>query len=426
MKPTRSQKNAMGCAVSDGLRSSIQPCFGLHKYQRQVLRDIMAAVASEEPRVVAHVPTGGGKTRIAAHAACELLNKREDESSLLIWLAATEELCEQAAEQLARAWKHLGTREIALHRHWGGSQLDLQDLRPGFLITGLAKLRSASDSDNTLLSRLALRTAGVVFDEAHQVVASTYEHLVEQLCSNRPPLIGLTATPGRSADMTDEDYKLARMFYQKKATIDPQGHGNPVTFLIANRYLADPEIISIAFDANDDIMQAAPGTDYSDDVLRVLGENDSRRQEILRLVTDATRRHSRILVFCPSVDCAHACADDLAMTGILSDVITTKTSEQDRRAAIQSFKADDRSRRVLLNFGVLTTGFDAPKTSCVIIARPTTSLVLYSQMMGRAMRGPRANGNRRASILTIVDTNLPGFASVADAFTHWEALWAHS
>lgn len=416
----------MECAVSDPLHSLVQPCFALHGYQRQVLRDIMVEVASDEPRVVAHVPTGGGKTRIAAHAACQLLNKRDDDSSLLIWLAATEELCEQAAEQLTRAWKHLGTRQVALHRHWGGSKVDLQDLRSGFLITGLAKLRSASDGDNTLLSRLAPRMAGVIFDEAHQAVASTYEHLVEQLCSYRPPLIGLTATPGRSAEMADEDHKLARMFCHKKATIDSQGHGNPVTFLIANRYLADPEITSLRFDASGAVLQATPGTDYSDAALRALGENDSRRREILRLVSDATRRHARILVFCPSVDCAHRCAEDLANSGILSDVITTRTNEQDRRAAIEDYKSHDVTRRVLFNFGVLTTGFDAPKTSCVVIARPTTSLVLYSQMMGRAMRGPRVNGNKRASIVTLVDTNLPGFASVADAFTHWEELWAQS
>ena len=78
---------------------------------------------------------------------------------------------------------------------------------------------------------------------------------------------------------------------------------------------------------------------------------------------------------------------------------------------------------VLFNFGVLTAGFDAPRTRCVIIARPTTSLVLYSQMAGRAMRGPRAGGNPRADILTVVDTNLPGFGSVTEAFTNWEELW---
>lgn len=77
----------------------------------------------------------------------------------------------------------------------------------------------------------------------------------------------------------------------------------------------------------------------------------------------------------------------------------------------------------LLNYGVLTAGFDAPRTSCVVVARPTTSLVLYSQMIGRAMRGPRSGGNRKCQIYTIIDTKLNGSGSVAESFQNWEQLW---
>jgi DNA repair protein RadD len=73
---------------------------------------------------------------------------------------------------------------------------------------------------------------------------------------------------------------------------------------------------------------------------------------------------------------------------------------------------------------VLTTGFDAPKTSGAIIARPTTSLVLYSQMVGRAARGPLAGGNEHAEVATVVDTGLPGFTSLVDAFHNWEDVWS--
>lgn len=401
----------------------VEPCFRLHPYQRQVLRDIIREVSSPEARVVAHLPTGAGKTRIAAHAASHLLNRRDDESSLLVWLASTEELCEQAAGQLSLAWKHLGQREIAVHRYWGQSRIDLHVIESGFLVTGLAKLRSAGNQDNTLLAHLASRVAGLIFDEAHQAVANTYEHIVEQLCSHRPPLIGLTATPGRTADFAADDWQLAEMFRRKKVSIDSDGYDNPVTFLIQNGYLADPNVRQIRFESDDELDTAPAGTDYGEAALRALGENERRRLKILRLVKESSERHARILVFCPSVDCAHLCADDLTRQGIESDVVTTRTANDERAAAISAFKTDDSRRRVLFNYGVLTTGFDAPKTSCVVIARPTTSLVLFSQMMGRAMRGPRARGNRRATILTVVDTNLPGFASVAEAFTNWEKLW---
>ena len=78
---------------------------------------------------------------------------------------------------------------------------------------------------------------------------------------------------------------------------------------------------------------------------------------------------------------------------------------------------------VLCNYGVLTTGFDAPQTSCAVITRPTDSLVLYSQMVGRVIRGEKAGGNKEADIITVVDTNLQGFGSVADAFFNWEDVW---
>lgn len=60
-----------------------------------------------------------------------------------------------------------------------------------------------------------------------------------------------------------------------------------------------------------------------------------------------------------------------------------------------------------------------------MIARPTKSLVLYSQMVGRAIRGPAAGGNATAEIVTVVDTDLPGFGSVADAFVNWEDVWGN-
>ena len=71
----------------------------------------------------------------------------------------------------------------------------------------------------------------------------------------------------------------------------------------------------------------------------------------------------------------------------------------------------------------MTTGFDAPRTSAVLVARPTKSLVLYSQMVGRAIRGVKAGGNEKAEVVTVVDYQLPGFGSVADAFKNWEDVW---
>ena len=402
---------------------TVSPKYPLYPYQRQVLGDILHALASPERRVVAHLPTGAGKTRIATHTACRLLNEKDTDDSLVIWLASTEELCEQAADELAKGWTYLGLRDATIHRYWGNQSLDLRRLPSGFLVTGLAKLRAAAFQDNTLLAHLAHCAAAVIFDEAHQAIAATYSFITEQLCSVRPPLLGLTATPGRTANLTDADYRLASMFAHNKVSIDPRGHDSPVTYLIQNRYLADARFVPISFESDAAITEPQPDMDYSTDDLDDLGRNRERTRRIAELAENAARRHPRTIVFCPSVESAMECNKLLQAKGTATHVVTANTPGEDRRAIIDTFKSTSREHMIIFNYGVLTAGFDAPRTRCVIIARPTTSLVLYSQMAGRAMRGPRAGGNPRAEILTVVDTNLPGFGSVTEAFTNWEELW---
>ena len=325
--------------------------------------------------------------------------------------------------KLANAWTYLGLRAAAIHRYWGNRSLDLRRLSSGFLVTGLAKLRAAAFQDNTLLAHLAHCTAAVIFDEAHQAVAATYSFITEQLCSVRPPLLGLTATPGRTANLNDADYRLADMFDHNKVSINPRGHDSPVTYLIQNRYLADARFVPISFESDTSITEPHAGMDYSTDDLDDLGRNRERTRRIAELAENAARRHPRTIVFCPSVESAVECNKLLQAGGLTTNVVTANTPGEDRRAIIEAFKSTSREHMIIFNYGVLTAGFDAPRTRCIIIARPTTSLVLYSQMAGRAMRGPRAGGNPRAEILTVVDTNLPGFGSVTDAFTNWEELW---
>ncbi len=427
-RTTTLSRSARASAVYEAHTETVSPKYSLHPYQRQVLTDILQALSSPERRVVAHLPTGAGKTRIAAHAACRLLNENDNydkrsEEPLVIWSASTEELCEQAADQLSEAWSYLGLRDASIHRYWGNRSLDLRRLSSGFLVTGLAKLHSVASRDNTLLAHLAHCTAGVIFDEAHQAVAETYAFVTEQLCSTRPPLLGLTATPGRTANLTDADHQLAAMFDYKKVSIDPRGHESAVAYLIQNRYLADTRFVPVDFDSDFAVADPRPGLDYSRHDLAELGRDERRTRVIAEHAMGAVRRHQRTIVFCPSVESAHMCNRLLLAEGMATHVITAKTSSEERQDIIATFKSDSREHMVLFNYGVLTAGFDAPRTRCVIIARPTTSLVLYSQMAGRAMRGPRAGGNPRAEILTVVDTNLPGFGSVTEAFTNWEELW---
>ena len=414
--------------VSDAV--SVKPGYGLHPYQRQVLGDLLKVlqpdplnIVPESQRVVAHMPTGAGKTRVACHAACSLLNRADAEGKIVVWLASTEELCDQAADDLTQAWEHLGNRPVMVHRYWGDASLDLYNLEDGFLVAGLPKLWAASGRDVRLMQRLAEITAGVIFDEAHQAIARTYRYLTEQLLSYQPPLLGLTATPGRSASIDEPDYELAGMFGTNKVTVDPRGHGNPVTYLIRQRYLADPEFVPVEITSQVEISEPREGFDYAASDLRALGDDKAWQAAIVDVTLSALKTHLRVLVFCPSVSSSRNCAKAVRNEGLRAEIVLGETPEEQRRTSIDSFRSESREPMALFNYGVLTAGFDAPRTRCVVIGRPTTSLVLYSQMVGRAMRGQRSGGNRKCQIYTVVDTNLPGFGSVAEAFTNWEELW---
>ena len=111
-------------------------------------------------------------------------------------------------------------------------------------------------------------------------------------------------------------------------------------------------------------------------------------------------------------------------TDIRSSSITASTDPDKRQKWLELFKdASDEEACVLFNYGVLTTGFDAPRTSAAIISRPTKSLVLYSQMVGRVIRGTKVDGTESAEIWTVVDQDLPGFRDLSEAFNNWEDVW---
>ena len=407
---------------------TVRPAYQLHPYQRQVLHDLLEVLVppnpprfGKGPRAIAHLPTGAGKTRLACHAACHLLNLRGNEDKILVWLASSEELCEQAAENLTAAWYYLGNRPLHIQRYWGSANEPTRE--HGFLVTSLAKLYSASNNNDTLLIELATRAAAVVFDEAHQAVATTYQFITRQLLTYEPPLLGLTATPGRQAIPGEEDYRLAELFNFRKVTIDPQGHSDPVTYLITQGYLADPQFTPITLTSDLPVTAQTDQDDYQEPTLRRIGEDPNWQREITRVTAQALHDHRRVIVFCPSLESVRQCGATLAELGFRVGTVTGSTPSDQRHDTIEQFKSDQPEPMAILNYNVLTAGFDAPRTSCVVVARPTMSLVLYSQMVGRAMRGHRSGGNLRCQIYSIIDTQLPGSGSVAESFQNWEQLW---
>jgi superfamily II DNA or RNA helicase len=135
------------------------------------------------------------------------------------------------------------------------------------------------------------------------------------------------------------------------------------------------------------------------------------------------KKHRRVLLFAATVAHAELLAMVLRSMGLAASSVTGNTLPGERARIINWFLSKDEEPRILANYGILTTGFDAPQTSAALIARPTKSLVLFSQMAGRALRGTRAGGNSEAEIVSIIDPSLPGFGDLSSAFTNWEDVW---
>lgn len=403
--------------------------FGLFAHQRSVVRRTYSKIGSGYGRTLIHMPTGAGKTRTAMHYIARILN--ESEPCVVIWLASSRELLEQAAETFETAWAALGNRALTLQRFWGDYSDEPGDLTDGILVGGLAKLHAWRDRDSTGFLRLSARTRLIVMDEAHQAVAPTYRAVIEGLADagQADAVLGLTATPGRTWNDITEDEELARFFSGSKVLLEVEGYDNPVEYLLTEGYLARPEFSNIEYQPESSpspeaLKRLAQLDDYSDDMLEKLAADTGRNLAVIDGVRQLIDRgHQRIILFAASVRHAEDLAAALSAYGIESLVVTGGTPSGRRSAILKTFKASAAKPIVVCNFGVLTTGFDAPKTSAAIIARPTKSLVLFSQMVGRATRGTKAGGNATCEILTVHDPSYPGFGDIAESFFNWEDVW---
>ena len=407
---------------------TITPAYGLFDHQRNAIRDLIPLLAQDERRAVLHLPTGVGKTRTAMHVVANSLCTNEP--SVVVWLASGKELLEQAVLAFKDAWTHLGTRSLQIGTMWGERMPDLDGFSDGFLAIGLAKGWAViSRTDPDWAARLASRVRLVVFDEAHQSIARTYRRITDDLTLDfRCALLGLTATPGRTWADIDKDRELAEFFSGNKVTLEVPDE-NPIDYLIRNGFLARP-IFRILFAkpglniTDSELTRIAGALEIPEEIVATLSMSEQYVTAVLNAIEELlSAGHHRVLVFAATVNHAQLLTAILVAREVHTHVVTGLTPVRVREHAIRIFKSDEEEPIVLVNFGVLTTGFDAPKASAVVIARPTQSLVLYSQMVGRAIRGPKAGGTETCEILTVVDPSLPGFGDVSEAFLNWEDVW---
>ena len=402
----------------------IAPAYPMYPYQISMVHKVEDILdKSDDKRCMVHLPTGAGKTRTAMNLACQHL--RQNKKGLVLWLADTSELCDQAFDEFEKAWGALGDRAVKIYSYYSSTEISLGGIDSGMLIAGLQKMYAGKKSQRAILYELLREHVSlIIFDEAHKAIAPTYAQIVGDMFSTigSTRLIGLTATPGRKLENDDEDEKLAAFFGKNKVTMQVAGYSSPINYLVEEGYLAKANFKNVVYGGST-ILHADEfsNKNYNSQIIEYLSDDAARNKKLLEVIKHEYEQGSSTIVFACSVKHARKLAILLSFEGITAYSLDSDQDDSVSRA-YKIAKYKNKSVRVLINYSILTAGFDAPVTNVAIIARPTDSLVQYSQMAGRAMRGIKSKGNKECTIYTVRD-DIPAFKSVISAFSHWDSLW---
>ena len=363
------------------------------------------------------LPIGAGKTRSVVEGLMSWRASQADDRPLILWIAQSEELCEQAVECFEEIWRDLGHRKeavrntLVINRFWERKKLHVA---ADVTVASIQKLQStitagSDNEDYQVLQDMRGRLRAVVVDEAHRSTSASYRNFFRFLnasesSATRTVILGLSATPYRADSKT-----TARLAGFYGNLIEPEiFEQDPIKWLRERRYLAIPDTrtidnVSGTYELNENPKYRDYFEDFHDihpELLTVIAGDAGRNKLIVDAVASLPTSSS-VLLFACSVEHAIALSLMLLHTGISSTAITGATRPSTRRAAIERFRR--KEIKVLTNYGVLTTGFDAPAIDTVIVARPTASSVLYEQMIGRGMRGPAFGGTERCLIIDVED-----------------------
>lgn len=311
----------------------------LRPYQEAAVSACLSAFDQDQNPILVS-PTGSGKTVTGVALSLKV-------GARILWVAHRRELIFQAAEAVAEA---------------GGDA--------GVILAGEEASPDAPfqvASVQTLARRTLPPADLLVIDEAHHATSKGYKRLIDEY----PKRLGLTATPFR---------------------LDGKGLGSAGFRAIVVAAWCDD--LCTAGTLHEPIVFASPAPDLTG-VHKVAGDYNThelgeavRRDVALygRVIANWQKlaKGRRTVVF--AVDIAHATAltQAFADAGVTTEIVTGETPKSVRAGTLARLAAGTTT--VVVNVGVLTEGWDLPALECAVIARPTASLCLHLQQIGRIMR----------------------------------------
>lgn len=341
----------------------------LRPYQSNVVDATRAALRTGKRRVLAYLPTGGGKTRVATAITQLALTKS---AGRVIVLANRKQLVHQFAAALRGAGLDVGIAQgentAGLHHRVVVCSIDT------------THGRSYTFEDVALF----------IIDEAHAVAGSEkYRRLLFRY--NLVPCIGLSATPFARGLGKPYPQLAGKPLFEKLVV------GATVQRLVDDGFLTDIEIYA----PSKPDMAGAKLTRTPE------GEQDYRQADIdeaadrPELVGDIIRHWLKLaadrktIVFASSIAHSKHIVEQFQAAGVTAEHLDCYMDDDTRADILGRFERGDFT--VLSNVSLLSEGFDVPDTACMILARPTKSLTRFLQMVGRVLRP--ADGKTHALLL---------------------------
>lgn len=341
----------------------------LRPYQRAAIDALYKYFRTKDGNPLLVLPTGAGKSLTMAAFIQEAIEAYATTKILL--LTHVRELIQQDAQAIIRYWPNA---PIGIWSAGLGKKTKCQ-----ITVAGIQSIHKmpAKFGDTDL----------VIIDEAHLLSKNSdtmYGRFLNGLRQHNSALrvIGLTATPyrmdsgiltdGSSRIFTDIAYEIGVGDLIKEGWLCPLVARNGAT----KADLSDVHTRGGEFVANE--LQQAMAKDYL-----IHGALDE--------VASYAHDRNHILGFCAGVEHAANCAEASRARGWAADYVTGDMSQTDRDSKINAFKSG--RIRILFNAMLLTTGFDAPHIDCIVMLRPTKSIGLYMQIMGRGLRKHQSKEN---------------------------------
>lgn len=393
-------------------------------------------------KVLVHMPTGTGKTKTTMHILTHYLNFI-NQDGLIVWVAHTKELLGQALDTFKNVWSHLGLRDIGIEKSWGDGDFTITNGVVFVTIQALQAMRkSRKDAYNQLCERVSL----MVYDECHKIGAKETNKVIQDFTKstegNKKDFIGLTATPGRTTEDSLEN-RIFNEFFDRKIGIDIKlvdrismgnNHArNNTTSVDVIGYFQQRKILSrltkevLQYEVDDELLDKlrkeflSKKEDYTPEVINQIAANKSRNTVILNRLKELNSQGKPTIVFACSLDHAKMLSAFLNIENIPNSLVYGDMSSASRKKAIADFKDRNNPVNIIINYDILTTGFDSTNIDCVFITRPTKSVILYSQMIGRGLRGPQMGG-AETCLLIDVKENLEIYDE-NEAFSHFNSYW---